>query len=315
MPLTLFAPRLGQPALRRGFALLAANPLRLDPTRTTFIRRQFENAIAKRCRKLASAVRKFFSPSVDALALRPVTMAQPQYRQYEFLTDASKLEAFSLWLRQQIEEDILQTADVSGWRAPSGSIATGPWTGKYVHSAYRRGLINAFLEARSQAGSTDEAQTEFLRRAFAQPEMLAKVQLLATRSYEQLRGFSSEMATQLNFILAKAMAEGTGPVEIAKLMVEQIDGLVERRALRIARTEIIHAHAEGQLDAFADLGIDELGLKAEWVTAGDDRVCPRCGALEGKTFTVEEARGKIPLHPNCRCSWTMSEAKTRRRRT
>ena len=42
---------------------------------------------------------------------------------------------------------------------------------------------------------------------------------------------------------------------------------------------------------------------AEWSTAGDDMVCPSCGELEGVIMTVKEARGLLPYHPNCRCSW------------
>src|SRR5690606_28972829 len=38
-------------------------------------------------------------------------------------------------------------------------------------------------------------------------------------------------------------------------------------------------------------------------TAGDDSVCELCGSLEGVIFTVEEARGLLPRHPNCRCAW------------
>jgi hypothetical protein len=61
----------------------------------------------------------------------------------------------------------------------------------------------------------------------------------------------------------------------------------------------IHAHAEGQLDAFDRLGIKDLGIQAEWSTAGDERVCPLCQGYEGKIMPISEARGMIPLHPNC----------------
>lgn len=38
------------------------------------------------------------------------------------------------------------------------------------------------------------------------------------------------------------------------------------------------------------------------VTAGDDKVCPRCEALvERNPFTIEEARTELPHHPHCRC--------------
>ncbi|MEM4498025.1 MAG: phage portal protein [Nitrososphaerota archaeon] len=42
-----------------------------------------------------------------------------------------------------------------------------------------------------------------------------------------------------------------------------------------------------------------------WVTAEDEKVCPMCSSLEGKTWSLDEletaAFMQPPLHPNCRC--------------
>ena len=86
-------------------------------------------------------------------------------------------------------------------------------------------------------------------------------------------------------------------------MTKNIEGLTRTRAIVIARTEVIAAHAEGQLDSYERLGIQEVQVQAEWMTAGDNRVCPECETLEGATLTVTEARGLIPRHPQCRCAW------------
>jgi len=32
-------------------------------------------------------------------------------------------------------------------------------------------------------------------------------------------------------------------------------------------------------------------------------VCSECSDLEGNVYTIKEAHGMIPLHPNCRCAW------------
>ncbi len=77
----------------------------------------------------------------------------------------------------------------------------------------------------------------------------------------------------------------------------------ERRAQILARTEIIRAHAEGQLQEFENWKVLQVNVKAEWITAGDNRVCPQCADLEGSIFTIEVARGMIPLHAQCRCAW------------
>lgn len=79
----------------------------------------------------------------------------------------------------------------------------------------------------------------------------------------------------------------------------------------------IRAHAEGQLDSFKTLGVEEVGVAVEWATANDDKVCPKCQSLEGIVLKIDEARGLLPRHPNCRCAFLpanvgeVSDAQTR----
>lgn len=73
--------------------------------------------------------------------------------------------------------------------------------------------------------------------------------------------------------------------------------LHRRRATTIARTEVSRAVSEGSLTAY-----EEAGVNVEWITRGalaDDI----CSPNDGKLFTVSEARGLIPAHPNCICGW------------
>jgi hypothetical protein len=49
-----------------------------------------------------------------------------------------------------------------------------------------------------------------------------------------------------------------------------------------------------------------------WVTARDERVCPECGPLQGRTWP--EGEGEVPpLHVNCRCGreYAFTEWRTR----
>lgn len=271
--------------------------LRADPTRTTLIRRGFMSDIARRMRDLNKAIFELVVTE-DAFGLveskplqlnteEPITNAG----RYAFLTSDKKLEAFSAWLDSQIAGKVLSIKSE-----------------KYVESAYRKGLARAYLDVNKRKlskkpGFYMDSQAQFLKDAFTQPETLAKVRLLAVRTFENMKGLTAQQKTQLNRILADGMANGRGVRAIARDMRERVDTLTKSRAMTIARTEIIHAHAEGQLDAFEELGVESLGVQAEWVTAGDDHVCERCAAMEGQIIPIEEARGKIPLHPNCRCAW------------
>jgi len=291
----------------------AKNPLRMDPTRTLMIRKKFMLEIRKTFANLKRKLREFLL-TLDALGLddrdrvpfeKLVGNISP--REYEFRTDAQKLSIFNEWFRQQLEANVLSPDPGT----PHGQ----PWTTEFVESAYKRGLLNAYLSSKegkllAAAGVGEQTQEQFLRSAFGAPETMSKIQMLGTRAWEGMKGITATMGSQMNLILAQGMADGSGAQEIAKEMLDKIDSLSNSRAMTIARTEVINAHAEGQLDAFTKLGVEDLGVKAEWSTAGDDRVCEECEPMEGQIFTVEEARGLIPLHPNCRCTWIPAESDT-----
>lgn len=284
---------------------------RSDPTRTTMLRRQFAAEMRRRFAAISRAIREIVI-DLDVFGLEP---GQPfifnvERQEWRFQTDEQKTRSFRRWLQSQVDQNLL-TTDATG----------RPWTGTFVESAYRRGTVRAFTDARREALAEDQpgfiegSRAEFLRSAFTQPERLSKIRLLATRSFEELRGVTAAMSQQLNRVLSDGLSRGLGPREIARTLTSTVTRITRTRALVLARTEIIHAHAEGQLDAFEDLGIEEIGVLAEWSTAGDDRVCPQCQAMEGQTMRIREARGLIPRHPNCRCAFIPSaEATTRGRR-
>jgi hypothetical protein len=87
-------------------------------------------------------------------------------------------------------------------------------------------------------------------------------------------------------------------------------GIPPAEAASAAATLVVATHAESILDYYNSVGIRsvvgeiELALPGvEFTTAGDDRVCPDCESLAGQRFLLEEARGIIPVHVGCRCSW------------
>jgi SPP1 gp7 family putative phage head morphogenesis protein len=231
------------------------------------------------------------------LILQHVTNQFPESQAWRFRTNKEKLESFKLWLQNEIDENIL-SVDVKG----------KPWTAKYIDSAYRKGVVRSYAEIHPEAMAESVEfyrgrRQQFLESSFAQGERLSKLQLLYTRSLEELKGISAAMSQQLGRILADGLANGTGARTIARQMSQSITGITRQRALALARTEIVYAHAEGQLDAFEELGVQQIKVLAEWSTAGDDIVCPMCAPLDGAIMTIKQARGLIPRHPNCRCAW------------
>jgi len=142
-----------------------------------------------------------------------------------------------------------------------------------------------------------------LETVFRKPVHRDKLQLLYTRNFQALEGITDAVDKEVSRVLTQGLAEGVNPREAARRITDRVDKIGKTRATTLARTEIINAHAEGTLDRFERMGVDEVGVKAEWQTAGDSRVCPICASLEGSTFTIDEARGKLPAHPRCRCAF------------
>lgn len=302
--------------------------LRIDPSGTAGLVRELSQQVRGRFRHVGELVKKKLVDE-DALGLdealsegavqvghldgngvwvrERVFVGNSERRVWEFLSNEQKLVSFNSWLETQVQHQVL-AVDAMG----------RPWTEKLVAQAFGRGVSRAYVDATGAKlrggvpGFFAGSKSEFLRQAFSDPAGLGAVKFLSTRAFEELRGLSRVAATQLNRILANGLVQGKGARAIAKEMAAKVDGLAKQRAVLIARTELVAAQAEGQLDGYEALGVTGVGVFAEWTTAGDERVCASCGVLEGTTFTLEQARGMLPRHPQCRCSWVPAAEVARR---
>ena len=278
------------------------NQLRFDPTKTTTIRRQFVADMVRRFKRISKAIQELVVED-DAFGLKeqgPFTVLQQVPKQaWRFQNNTQKIKSYRKWLKQQVDAEILVV---------DPTFRSKPWLATYIESSYRKGAVHAYTELNREAlidtpGFFQGSQTEFLRSSFAAPETVSKLEFLYTRAFTELEGITNAMDQQMSRILANGLAQGHGPAKIARALRDNVTKITNTRAKTLARTEVIAAHAEGQLDAFERLGVKEVGIKAEWSTAGDDLVCPMCSPLEGVVMTIKEARGLIPRHPNCRCAW------------
>ena len=286
------------------------NPKRIDPSRTGLVRRQFMADVKRRFAKVSQAIQKFVVEE-DAFGLKPSEMLSFNQAKrglsiinsgrYQFKTSPQKVAAYRLWLQQQIDAEILTVV---------GGRPGKPWLAKYVESAFKKGMLRAYMDVHAEElGGKSKffrgTKEQFLSTAFMQPEVLEKVEMVFTRAFNDMKGITDNMSNQMSKVLADGFVHGRGPAEIARQMRKQVDSIGKNRALVIARTETINAHAEGQLTAFEELGVVSVGaeVEVEISTAGDVLVCEKCQDLEGKVFTTDEARGVIPVHPNCRCCW------------
>lgn len=302
------------------------NPLKRDPSRTKTLRDRFQRELRKRFRILKRRIRELLVEE-DALGLRGKTREQRAafafdssemfqqnhlienaYRggRWRFMMSRGVLDMFLNWLQGQFKELI----------APEGE--GGSFLDDYIEEGFRRGMERAFDDTRRSQRVLEEikksaeefakkdfyagGKREFLRSSFGRRIAKSKVSILAERTLTDLKGITESSARRMQHILLDGLVEGQHPRKIARDMSKALD-IDRKRAETIARTEIIRTHAEGQLQALEDMGVDEIGVMVEWATAGDNRVCPLCEELEGVVLKVKEAHNLLPRHPNCRCAY------------
>lgn len=123
-----------------------------DPTQTTALRNAFARDMNKRFLEITSAIREgvdkrdCFGLKKDVLTLQVIP---PEFRQFAFLRDPEKVEAFMAWLQQQVDRGLLKV----GVFQQVGTAIEAAWTNMYVFDSYKRGVIRARYELQ-KAGMT-----------------------------------------------------------------------------------------------------------------------------------------------------------------
>jgi len=288
---------------------------RYDPTRTTSLRNTFARAMRVRFKKVMKEIKKVVNEDdVFGLKEQPAVYQSPGYRAYQFLTTEEKIAEFMNWLRQLIKKDILEI----GTMEQIGYPLHGAWTDLYVLEAYKRGIARSRLEMKKAGYDIPSLEeTGGIGASMRTPFHLDRVGILYTRVFTDLIGVTDAMANQISRVLAEGMIMGDGARVIAKKLVATIEGTgigklgitdtlgrfipAMRRAEMIARTELIRAFHMANVQEMRNWGAVGVRVQAEFLTAGDDRVCDICASLEGKIYTLDEIEPIIPLHPNCRC--------------
>ena len=242
---------------------------------------------------------KFKKPPIVNRRETPTTNAPYRFR---FATSVEQIAQFQQWLSQRLYYHLLGTTLEQVERA---------WWKQYVEEGYRKGAGRAFDDVKKPLHKPDTwsermpwydgTRREFLESSFGRAVRVEKVKLLAGRVYTELKGVTEEMSKNITRSMTDGLVQGKSAWDIYKKMAEDA-GVSERRSMLIARTELTRVHAESQLDAMEEMGVEAVNVMVEWNTAGDLRVCKLCQPLEGVVFKIQEARGLIPRHPACRCA-------------
>lgn len=299
-----------------------------DPTLTSTLRRLFVNQFVTRFRAITSVCNRsivdnncfgwdsdsYYNPSTAFLqkVVVPNSWKKEMYpigmERFKFNTTSEKISGFMTWLKDMEKASIFQTV-----RLPSTtSVAYNPiWADLYISTAYKKGIqwarrkLREDTETLASIGKTRleiDASNEAILTAFGHPVHADRVASLFTRNFTDLVGITAAMDTEISRILAEGLIAGRNPRVLAKEIADRISAIGIHRATLLARTEVIRSHHLASIQEYRNAGLFGVKVLAEWVTAGDSRVCELCYALEGKIFTLNEIEGMIPLHPQCRCA-------------
>jgi SPP1 gp7 family putative phage head morphogenesis protein len=228
----------------------------------------------------------------------PLEAAGPN--QFDFPRNDKKIEAFMLWLAEQVRENIFEVVT----RERIGGAISQIWMNTYIDSAYKQGVRRAKQELRKQNVDLPRLGNEYIDEvtaAFNSPVHADRVGVVYTRAFNELRGITDAMDQQLSRVLAEGLVNGWGTERIALNIVDRVEKIGLTRARMLARTEVIRAHHLATIQEYRNAELLEVEIQAEFNTAGDGRVCVICKGLNGKIMTLSEAEGIIPVHPNCRC--------------
>lgn len=124
-------------------------------------------------------------------------------------------------------------------------------------------------------------------------------QFLASYGFGELSENQTKVP-QIRKVLMNGVKEGWSLTRIINSMARVLGD--KQKAEVLVKTELARAENEGALNAYE---FSKQVEKVKWVTAGDERVDKHiCLQNDGKIYTVEQARGVLPIHPHCRCTWS-----------
>lgn len=294
---------------------LVVNARRYDPTRTTTLRNSMVRNMNRRFETIIRLIRKAIVEE-DVFGLEKVEIFQetPGTKAYQFKTLAEKVQEFMNWLQEQVDNDILSVGRLSR----EGYTGVSEWMNLYIYDTYKRAVMRGREEMiRAGYNIPPIAAVGGIEAILATPYHAEILGMLYTRAFNELKGVTDAMAQQISRVLTQGLADGDNPLRIARKLVAVINGKgigdlgitdslgrfipAKRRAEILARTEIIHAYHQAAMREYEQWQVEGLKVIAEFITAGDERVCPICSSLEGNTYTLEEAKNLIPVHPQCRC--------------
>jgi SPP1 gp7 family putative phage head morphogenesis protein len=252
------------------------NQSRRDPTLTVGIQKSWTADLMRRWRTVQAGTKSTFAAIFDS-----------PFQLNAFKADSGDIRQFIASFDNAMQREV---------------IGSGEWQEEYIDPAYKRGMRDG-SSALKRAGITAAILTAAeLAERFSRPANADRVTILRNTAASELQGITSATSQQVGRVLRDGVAGKLPPKEILAGISDRIEHIGKTRSKILAKTETVRAHHKAKVQMYRDEGVTEVAVLAEWVTAGDDRVCPICEPMEGRKFTIDEIEGMIPAHAGCRCS-------------
>jgi SPP1 gp7 family putative phage head morphogenesis protein len=177
-----------------------------------------------------------------------------------------------------------------------------------MKQAYRRGAVLA-----TQQINRVEPQKQPAKFTGLSQDDLRLLRMLEDTSFDLISTLTSSQIAITKRIFTEGMTNGRSRTQIKKDIMSAL-GTTEFDTRRIVYTEIVRTTATAARKRYLQSGV----VLWKWQTALDERVCPICGSLHGKTVKIGEEWNKFlsktakkrnknnsitqpPAHPFCRC--------------
>lgn len=256
-----------------------------DPNGTGAKVRQANDEFKRRIRKCRDA----YLAVLDGIHFSSYTV---NVKRYEFLTLPDVL-ARSLDTAADLVDQFLGADDVRSW-----------WTLQYVIPAYEKGAAAAWRNLGVQSTEYQLMRPSLQSLLTSEPYQ-RRIGLISAREFELMKGLSSDVKQGLSQQLTAGLAQGIGPKEIARNITLQT-GIEERRAERLARTEVNQALRTARMDETTDAA-QRLGVNVRvlHISALSPTTRATHAARHGNLYTVEAERdwfAESGQAVNCKCS-------------
>lgn len=199
---------------------------------------------------------------------------------------------------------------------PSLLVDLNFWLSDYTERSYERGAQDTLQSAKniSTASSVGSQRSQEVRRftidqMVSDPTFQRRVGLIKARVFENMKGLTMQSKSDLGDTLARGMINGFGVKDITNEIISRI-GVSERRAEKIARTEINNAYRTStrqETRALNDtlFAEDDFEMKMLWISALSPTTRDTHAARHGNTYTPEEVASFYSQDANainCLCS-------------